>query len=396
MMAVSGSPATVAPIPRSLRSRVSLGFTAAAAIGRLELQVCTQCETVQYPPREACHRCLSDHLVWKLQSGAGELLSSTVLHHTHDPYFRQRLPWSVGMVRLDSGPTVLVHLPASAPAPPVRVWVSARLDRGGMGVLVASERQDGADLNNDRRLQEMTSDPRDANVLVTDGGSAHSQAIVRALAAAGAARIWVGLAKSAEPVGVRDALREVPQVTCLRLDVTDTGCVREAASEVGSEIDILINTAAVQGNSDIARSEMETHYFGLLNLATWFVPCMIVRAARTQQLCPAWVNVLSIFALSSCAPWRTYGASMAAAHSLSQCLRAQLREAGARLVTVFPGPLEDERGEGLQQPKLAAPVLATSIVAALRTGVEEIYPGDVAQDWLQGMLDQRGVRAPPR
>jgi len=157
-------------MPRSLRSPVSQGLSSAAAVGRFELQVCSQCAVVQYPPREACVRCLSTRLVWQLQSGAGELLSRTVLHHSHDPYFLARLPWTVGLVRLDSGPTVLVHLPQNAPVPPARVWVSARLDRSGAGVLVASERKDGADLNDDRRLRELTSDPSDVDLFTTDGG----------------------------------------------------------------------------------------------------------------------------------------------------------------------------------------------------------------------------------
>lgn len=389
-------PTTLPAIPRALRSRIAQGLTAAAAVGRFELQVCSRCAAVQYPPREACGRCLSVSLVWKPQSGAGQLLSRTVLHHSHDPYFRERLPWSVGMVRLDCGPTVLVHLPRNAPAPLARVRVSARLDRGGMGVLVASEKQDGADLNDDLGLREMTGDPGDANVLVTDGSSAHAQAVVRALAAAGAARIWVGLARPREPGEVPPGLRDLPQVTSLRLDVTDKSCVREAAAAVGAGLDILINTAdlataamALEQKSDVARAEMETHYFGLLNLARYFVPCLIARAERTQRLTPTWVNVLSLFALSPYPPLKTFSASMAAAHALSQGMRAQLRGDGVRLVTVFPGPLENERSQGLEQPKLAPPVLAQSIVAALRSGVEEVYPGEVAREWLEERLSGR-------
>jgi hypothetical protein len=37
----------------------------------------------------------------------------------------------------------------------------------------------------------------------------------------------------------------------------------------------------------------------------------------------------------------------------------------------------------LQQPKLAAAVLARSIVDALRSSVQEIYPGEVAREWLE-------------
>ena len=41
-------------LPPNARGRVALGLTAAAALGRFELQVCKECATVQYPPREAC------------------------------------------------------------------------------------------------------------------------------------------------------------------------------------------------------------------------------------------------------------------------------------------------------------------------------------------------------
>jgi uncharacterized OB-fold protein len=47
---------TSSALPPSLRSRVALPMTDAAAKGRFELQVCQHCATVQYPPREACHR----------------------------------------------------------------------------------------------------------------------------------------------------------------------------------------------------------------------------------------------------------------------------------------------------------------------------------------------------
>ncbi len=46
-------------LPPGQRGRVALGMTAAAAEGRFELQQCDDCGAVQYPPREACHRCLS-------------------------------------------------------------------------------------------------------------------------------------------------------------------------------------------------------------------------------------------------------------------------------------------------------------------------------------------------
>lgn len=97
-------------LPPSARSRVALGLTAAAAEGRFELQVCQDCDSVQYPPREACVHCVSPRLKWRAQSGWGQLLASTTLHHSNDLFFRERLPWRLGMVALDAGPSVMVHL----------------------------------------------------------------------------------------------------------------------------------------------------------------------------------------------------------------------------------------------------------------------------------------------
>lgn len=125
------------PTPPAFRSRAASGLTAAAAVGRFELQVCRSCGAVQYPPREACHRCLASVLEWRLQPGGAELLSETTLWHSHDELFRSRLPIRLGLVRLDSGPTAVVFLDDGVAAAPGRVRVDVRLDRAGQGVLVA-------------------------------------------------------------------------------------------------------------------------------------------------------------------------------------------------------------------------------------------------------------------
>jgi len=99
------------------------------------------------------------------------------------------------------------------------------------------------------------------------------------------------------------------------------------------------------------------------------------------------VNVLSIYALANFPPHGTFSASKAAAHSLAQCLRAEMRPAGVRVVNVFPGPIDDEWNQLLPPPKVAAAGLAEAIVRALRDGVEDVYPGDVAQEWLARWRD---------
>jgi NAD(P)-dependent dehydrogenase (short-subunit alcohol dehydrogenase family)/uncharacterized OB-fold protein len=386
-------------LPPWARGRVALGITSAAAEGRFALQTCADCGAVQYPPREACHRCLSLRLPWRTQGGEGELLSSTTLHHSNDLFFRERLPWRLGLVRLDCGPTLLVHLHGEVGEVPARVRVGARLDRAGQAVLIGFPLRGGPNMADDEMLREMTSDPKFRKVLVTDGKTQVGQAIVRALVKAGADIVWVGQAEPWKKFGGLDEIAALPQVTLVPLDLSDGRSVSELAGEIGGKVDILINNAEVhrtfgitaRHGTDVARAEMEVNYFGLLRLTQEFGPALKGRSADGLCHATAWVNLLSIYALSNFPPHGTFSASKAAALSLAQCLRAEMRPAGIRVVNVFPGPLDDEWNQQTPPPKLAPQALASAVVKALCDGVEDAYPGDVAQEWLQRWRDDPKV-----
>jgi NAD(P)-dependent dehydrogenase (short-subunit alcohol dehydrogenase family) len=176
----------------------------------------------------------------------------------------------------------------------------------------------------DRLLHEMTCDPRGRRVWVAAGGTELGKALVQ--------------------------------------------CLTEAGAEVAdSQLDIVVNNVDVMGS---AREQMEAHYFGLLRLS--------------EQLTPrvAWVNILSIYALMSLPGLQGFAASMAAALSLSQSLRAEMQGRGVRVINVFPGPMETERYRAVALPKLHPVVLARAVTRALQDSVEDVYPGDVAQEWL--------------
>ena len=68
-----------------------------------------------------------------------------------------------------------------------------------------------------------------------------------------------------------------------------------------------------------------------------------------------------------------------------------MRPAGIRVVNVFPGPIDDEWNQLMPPPKVAPAALASAIVKALRDGVEDVYPGDVAQEWLARWRDNPKV-----
>src|SRR3954468_21354826 len=136
-------------LPPRARSRAALRLTAAAAEGRFELQTCFDCGTVQYPPRSACVKCLSHRLEWREVAESGELIADTVLHHSNELYYRERVPLRLGTVRLErvplllgtrrvgAGPRLLAHVHGDCPAAPTPVRVRAHLDRSGKAVLMA-------------------------------------------------------------------------------------------------------------------------------------------------------------------------------------------------------------------------------------------------------------------
>jgi NAD(P)-dependent dehydrogenase (short-subunit alcohol dehydrogenase family)/uncharacterized OB-fold protein len=391
-------------LPPFARGRTALAMTAAAAEGRFELQVCQRCGAVQYPPRDACHRCLSAQLKWTVQDGSGTLVSETVLHHSNDPFYRERLPWRLGLVRLDAGPTVIVHLHGDVASPPpfiagaapasspsVRVHVGARLDRAGAAVLIGFPPEESEHMADDTMLREMASDPRFRKILVTDGKTEVGQALVKALVKAGAEVVWVGHAEPWKKLPGLDDITALKAVTLVPLDLTDGRSVAELAGEIGAKVDIVVNNAEVhrafgiasRRGTDAARAEMDINYFGLLRLAQEFGPALKGRSADGATHAAAWVNLLSIYALSNYPPHGTFSASKAAACSLAQCLRAEMRPSGIRVVNIFPGPIDDEWNQNLPPPKLAPAALAGAIVKALKEGIEDVYPGEVAQEWIE-------------
>jgi NAD(P)-dependent dehydrogenase (short-subunit alcohol dehydrogenase family)/uncharacterized OB-fold protein len=383
-------------LPPAGRSRVARGLTAAAAYDNaLHLQTCKDCGTVQYPPREACGNCLSERLQWREQPAGGELLAQSTLRHSNHLYFKERLPWRIGTIRLDAGPTVIAFLSNSVPNAPGRVRVSLRMDRAGEAVLVAQpEREDS--MHPDEKLQQETGcNPKGRNVLVSDGKTPVGQALVRALVAAGAETVWVGHAEPWKKHAGFAAIAELPGVQLVPLDLTDSRSVANLGGELGGKVDIVISNAEVnrahavgaRGGTDLARAEMDINYFGLLRLSQAFAPALQARAADGARHAVAWVNMLSVFALNNYPAQGTYSASKAAALSLAQGLRAQLLPHGIRVVNVFPGPIDDDWNQNVPPPKLSPSALATATLAALAKGVEDVYPGDVAQEWLARWRD---------
>jgi NAD(P)-dependent dehydrogenase (short-subunit alcohol dehydrogenase family)/uncharacterized OB-fold protein len=350
------------------------------------LQVCDACGRATYPPRDACPHCLCAALVFRDVAPEGLLLTETTVRAPSDLYFRERAPWRIGLVRLDCGPTVVAHLHGDCrEREPVRM--ALKLDKTGEAAMFALPAKDTPDMADDKALREMTATPKFRRALVTDGRGPLGQAMAKALLRAGAAAVFVGVADAWKPFAGEAHLRALAGVEIVALDLTDGQSVQDLAASIGGKTDILINTAEhvrpgglLGGGISTARDAMDVAYFGLMRLAQAFGPAMRGRGADGVNNAVAWVNPLSVYALANWPAYGAYSASQAACLSLAQCLRAELRPGGVRVVNAFFGPLETEWFQTVPPPKVTADAVARAIVAALEEGLEDVFIGDVAED----------------
>jgi len=315
------------------------------------------------------------------------LVAETTVQTSTDPYFRERTPWRVGTVKLDVGPAVVAHLHGDA-VEGQRVRIELKLDRSGSAVAIALPEKDTPNMADDPHLREMTCDPKFRRVLITDGRNSVGQAMAKAFSDAGASIVFVGLADPWKPFPGFEALKKIERVEIVPLDVTDTESVTEQAEQNGARIDIVVNTAehvrpggvVDRRGLTVACEEIAVRYLGLLRLAQAFGPLLRFRGADGANSATAFVNLLSVHALMNWPQYATYSATEAACLSAAQCIRAELRPGGVKVVNVFFGPLDTEWFQTVPPPKVTPAALANAVVLALRQGIEDVFVGDVAED----------------
>ena len=145
-----------------------------------------------------------------------------------------------------------------------------------------------------------------------------------------------------------------PDVIPVLLDVTSPSDIVNAARICG-DVSILVNNAGIGRSStslapdatDAARAELETNYFGPMRMAQAFAP--ILRKNGGGAL----VNVLSVLSFVSMPQAATYSASKAAAWSLTNAFRMELRRQGTLVVAVHAGFIDTDMAAGIEAAKIS-------------------------------------------
>ncbi|WP_431908270.1 SDR family oxidoreductase [Nonomuraea jabiensis] len=210
--------------------------------------------------------------------------------------------------------------------------------------------------------------------LVTGANRGLGAAFAQALLDRGARTVY---AAARNPATITDT-----NLTPIELDVTDPAAVAAAAERCG-DVDLLINNAGISrsGSPDLdsARAEMETNYFGTLSMSRAFAPVLARNGGG------ALVNVLSVLSFITLPQASGYAASKAAAWSLTNALRLELKEQGTHVLGVHAGYIDTDMAAHVTGPKITPAEVVAQALDALETGAYEVLADAISRQSKAGL-----------
>jgi len=218
-----------------------------------------------------------------------------------------------------------------------------------------------------------------ATVFITGANRGIGLAFARAALARGARKVY---AAARDPASIT-----LSGVVPIKLDVTSPEDIAAAARQC-ADVTVLINNAGVakpggflaDGSVESARSQIETNFFGPLQLTKAFASTLAKNGGG------AVVNVLSIASWVSSPQLAIYSASKAAAWALTNGLRHELRGQNTQVLGMHVGFVDTDLTKGLDFPKIAPDVVAARTIDALEAGAEEVLVDETARQIKAGLI----------
>lgn len=214
-------------------------------------------------------------------------------------------------------------------------------------------------------------------VLVTGANRGLGRKIAEELLARGA-KVYAG-ARRVETV-------DLPGAIPVQIDITDPESVRRAAG-LASDVTVLVNNAGISTRANLLsgpmqdiRAEMETHYFGTLNVIREFVPVLDRNGGGSI------LNVLSVLSWLHPAASGAYASAKAAAWAMTDALTAELGPRGIRVSALHVGYMDTDMVTYIPAEQKSDPAtIARIAVDGLLAGVSEILADDVSKQAKAGL-----------
>jgi NAD(P)-dependent dehydrogenase (short-subunit alcohol dehydrogenase family) len=214
-------------------------------------------------------------------------------------------------------------------------------------------------------------------VVITGANRGLGRQFAQQLVARGA-KVYAG-ARNIESV-------DLPGVIPLQLDVTDPASI-ERAAKTAADATFLINNAGsstgqtlITGDLDKIRLEMETHYFGTLQVTRAFAPVIEHNGGG------ALLNVLSVLSWWHPAAAGAYSAAKAAEWGLTNAVREELAPKGIAVSSLHVGYMATDMAAHVPDDQKTDPaVVAALALDGVADGRPEILADDVTRQ-VKGQL----------
>ncbi|MYM80769.1 MULTISPECIES: SDR family oxidoreductase [Duganella] len=218
-----------------------------------------------------------------------------------------------------------------------------------------------------------------AIALVTGANRGLGAAFVRALLAAGAAKVYAAARTPSEVTA--------PGAIPVLLDVIRPDQIDALVRELG-DVNLLINNAGIGGTGpvldttsiDALRQQFEVNAVGPLRMAQAFAPTL---ATSSQS---AIINVISALSWATLpGVTGTYSASKSAAWALSNAMRQELKAQGTEVLSLHVAFMDTDMARGVPGDKASPDDVAQMTLAALVAGQSEILADDVTRSVHAGL-----------
>ena len=201
--------------------------------------------------------------------------------------------------------------------------------------------------------------------LVTGANRGLGLAFSKELLRRGAAKVY-GAARN--PAAITE-----PSVIAVGLDITDSPRILQVAEEC-RDVNLLVNNAGVMKASPFitppnlrpAHLEMETNYFGNLQMCRAFAPVLAANGGG------AIVNMLSVSSFYTNPLTASYGASKAAELSMTNGIRTELTNQKTLVVAVHASFINTDMASGIDAPKVSPESVAQQTFDAVESGNIEV------------------------
>ncbi|WIB27845.1 SDR family oxidoreductase [Curtobacterium sp. MCSS17_015] len=205
--------------------------------------------------------------------------------------------------------------------------------------------------------------------LVTGANRGIGRGFVEHLLERGAAKVYA--------TARRPELVDVPGVEVLPLDITDPASVAAAAA-AATDVTLLVNNAGISTSGSLvtgdlasARSAMDTHLWGTLEMVRAFAPVIERNGGG------AIVNVLSALSWFAAPGAGGYAAAKAAEWNMTNSVRSELASRGITVQGLHLGAADTDMMAEYDGPKTAP----TEVARLALDGVERDTAEVLVDDW---------------